>query len=30
MGDEEEQRRTLDALIEAIDAEPLSDRKRFR
>jgi hypothetical protein len=30
MGDEEEQRRTLDALIKAIDEEPLSYRKRFR
>ena len=30
MGDEEEQRQTLEALMEAIDAEPLSDRKRFR
>ena len=30
MGDEEEQRRTLDALIKAIDEEPLSARKRFR
>jgi hypothetical protein len=30
MGDEEEQRRTLDALMKAIDEEPLSDRKRFR
>ncbi len=30
MGDEEEQRRTLDALIKAIDDEPLSARKRFR
>jgi hypothetical protein len=29
MGDEDEQRQTLDALIEAIDSEPLSDRKRF-
>ena len=30
MGDEEEQRQTLDALMKAIDEEPLSDRKRFR
>jgi excisionase family DNA binding protein len=30
MGDEDEQRQTLDALMEAIDAEPLSNRKRFR
>jgi hypothetical protein len=30
MGDEEEQRRTLDALIKAIDEEPMSYRKRFR
>jgi hypothetical protein len=30
MGDEEEQRQTLDALIKAIDEEPLSARKRFR
>jgi hypothetical protein len=30
MGDEEEQRRTLDALIKAIEEEPLSPRKRFR
>jgi hypothetical protein len=30
MGDDEEQRQTLDALIKAIDEEPLSDRKRFR
>ena len=30
MGDEEEQQRTLDALIKAIDEEPLSARKRFR
>ncbi len=30
MGDEEEQRQTLDALMKAIDAEPLSARKRFR
>ena len=29
MGDPEEQRATLDALIRAIDEEPLSDRKRF-
>jgi hypothetical protein len=30
MGDEEEQRQTLDALMKAIDDEPLSARKRFR
>jgi hypothetical protein len=30
MGDEEEQRQTLDALMEAIDEEPLSARRRFR
>jgi hypothetical protein len=30
MGDEEEQRQTLEALMKAIDEEPLSDRKRFR
>ena len=30
MGDEEEQRRTLDALIKAIDEQPLSARGRFR
>ena len=30
LGDEEEQRQTLDALIKAIDEEPLSARKRFR
>ncbi len=30
MGDQEEQRRTLEALIKAVDDEPLSDRKRFR
>ena len=30
MGDKEEQRQTLEALIKAIDEEPLSDRKRFR
>jgi hypothetical protein len=29
MGDEEEQRETLEYLIRAIDSEPLSDRKRF-
>ena len=29
MGDAEEQRQTLDALIEALNADPLSDRKRF-
>jgi hypothetical protein len=30
MGDEEEQRQTLDALMKAIDEEPLSTCKRFR
>jgi hypothetical protein len=30
MGDEEEQRQTLDALMKAIDEQPLSARKRFR
>ncbi len=30
IGDEEEQRQTLEALMEAIDADPLSARKRFR
>ena len=30
MGDAEEQARTLEALMKAIDEEPLSDRKRFR
>ncbi len=30
MGDEQEQQATLDALMQAIDEEPLSDRKRFR
>jgi hypothetical protein len=30
MGDEEEQRQTLDALMKAIDEEPLSPRRRFR
>ena len=30
MGDEEEQRQTLEALRKAIDEEPLSARKRFR
>ena len=30
MGDEEEQRQTLEALMKAVDEEPLSDRKRFR
>lgn len=29
MGDEDEQRETLDALIEAIDQDRLSDRRRF-
>jgi hypothetical protein len=30
MGDEEEQRQNLDALMKAIDKEPLSARKCFR
>ena len=30
MGDEEEQRATLEALMVALNEEPLSDRKRFR
>jgi len=30
MGDEEEQRQTLNALMKAIDEEPLSPRRRFR
>jgi hypothetical protein len=30
MGDEEEQRQTLDSLMKAIDEEPLSPRRRFR
>jgi hypothetical protein len=30
MGDEEEQRQTLEALMKAIDEEPLSARRRFR
>jgi hypothetical protein len=30
MGDEEEQRQTLDALMKAIDAAPSSARRRFR
>jgi hypothetical protein len=30
MGDEEEQRQTLSALMKAIDEEPLSPRRRFR
>jgi hypothetical protein len=30
MGDDEEQRQTFDALVEAIDADRLADRKRFR
>jgi hypothetical protein len=30
MGDEEEQRATLEALMTAIDEEPLSVRRRFR
>ena len=30
MGDEREQRATLDALMAALNEEPLSDRKRFR
>ena len=30
MGDEDEQRETLDFLIKAIDEDRLSDRRRFR
>ncbi len=30
MGEEEEQRATLEALMTAIDEEPLSARRRFR
>jgi hypothetical protein len=30
MGDEEEQRATLEALMTAVDEEPLSARRRFR
>jgi hypothetical protein len=30
MGDEDEQRETLNALMKAIDEEPLSPRRRFR
>jgi len=30
MGDEEEQRATLEALMTSIDEEPLSSRRRFR
>jgi len=30
MGDEDEQRQTLSALMKAIDEEPLSPRGRFR
>ncbi len=30
MGDDEEQQQTLDALMKAIDEEPLSARRRFR
>ncbi len=30
IGDEEEQRNTLEALMRAIDEEPLSRRERFR
>jgi hypothetical protein len=30
MGDQEEQRQTLDALIQAMDEEPPSPRPRFR
>jgi len=30
MGNEEEQRQTLNTLIKAIDEEPLSQRRRFR
>ena len=30
IGDEDEQRQTLEALMKAMNEEPLSDRKRFR
>ena len=30
IGDEEEQRQSLDALMKALDEEPLSARRRFR
>jgi broad specificity phosphatase PhoE len=30
MSDEDEQRQTLNALMKAIDEEPLSPRRRFR
>ena len=30
MGDQEEQRQTLSALMKAIDEEPLSPRRRFQ
>ena len=30
MGDEDEQRQTVNALVKAIDEEPLSPRRRFR
>lgn len=30
LGDEDEQRRTLEALMRAVDADRPSDRKRFR
>jgi hypothetical protein len=30
IGDEEEQRASFEALVKAIDEEPLSNRKRFR
>jgi len=30
MGDEDEQRQTFNALMNAIDEEPLSPRRRFR
>ncbi|MGA2699821.1 MAG: hypothetical protein ABSH35_01815 [Isosphaeraceae bacterium] len=30
MGDEDEQRQTLNARMKAIDEEPLSPRRRFR
>ena len=30
MGDDDEQRQTLNALMKAIDEEPLSPRRRFR
>jgi hypothetical protein len=30
MGDEDEQRGTLDSLIQGVNDHPLSDRKKFR